>query len=108
LNNTYFNPNGIDYNEGDYAGAPAQFAKYGLPRNFFYGPGRVNLDLALAKKTNITERVDLEFRAEAFNVFNHTEFSNPNVNPYSGVYGQITNTIFDSARVVQLALRLGF
>ncbi len=106
--NYYFNPAGIDVNEGDYATAPAQFAKYGLPRNFFYGPGRVNLDLALAKKTNITEKVDLEFRAEAFNLFNHTEFSNPNVNPYSGVYGQITNTIFDSARVVQLALRLGF
>jgi hypothetical protein len=106
--NYYFNPAGIDVNEADYATAPAQFAKYGLPRNFFYGPGRVNLDLALAKKTDITERLNLEFRVEAFNLMNHAEFSNPDVNPNSPTYGQITSDILDSARVVQLALRLAF
>ena len=104
--NFYFNPAGFDNNEADYATAPANVALYGLPRNFFRGPGRTNLDLALAKTTPITERVAAEFRVEAFNIFNHTEFGNPTVNPNSGTFGQITST-FDP-RILQLALRLTF
>jgi hypothetical protein len=41
---------------------------YGLPRNFFRGPGRTNLHLALAKPKAITERVNTEFRVGAFNI----------------------------------------
>ncbi|MGB8523200.1 MAG: hypothetical protein WCD43_09550, partial [Candidatus Acidiferrales bacterium] len=104
--NFYFNPAGFDNNEADYATAPANVALYGLPRNFFRGPGRTNLDLALAKTTPITERVAAEFRVEAFNIFNHTEFGNPTVNPNSGTFGQITST-FDP-RILQLALRVTF
>jgi carboxypeptidase family protein len=104
--NFYFNPAGFDNNEADYATAPANVALYGLPRNFFRGPGRTNLDLALAKTTPITERVAAEFRVEAFNIFNHTEFLNPTVNPNSGTFGEITST-FDP-RIVQLALRVTF
>jgi len=104
--NFYFNPAGFDNNEADYAAAPPQFALYGLPRNFFRGPGRTNLDLALAKTTPITERVAAEFRVEAFNIFNHTEFENPTVNPNSGTFGQITST-FDP-RILQMALRITF
>ena len=102
----YDNPAGFDNNEADYAAAPPQFALYGLPRNFFRGPGRTNLDLALAKTTPITERVAAEFRVEAFNIFNHTEFENPTVNPNSGTFGQITST-FDP-RILQMALRITF
>lgn len=104
--NFYFNPAGFDHNEADYATAPARFALYGLPRNFFRGPGRTNLDLALAKTTAITERVSAEFRVEAFNIFNHTEFANPDTNPNSGTFGQFTST-FDP-RIIQLALRVTF
>jgi hypothetical protein len=88
---------------------------YGLPRNFFRGPGRTNLDLALAKTTAITERLGAEFRVEAFNVFNHTEFANPDLNINSGTFGQITTTDFGTGqnlvhteRILQLALRLSF
>ncbi len=88
---------------------------YGLPRNFFRGPGRTNLDLALAKNTPITEGVHLEFRVEAFNLFNHTEFANPDTNVNSGTFGQITTTDFGTGqnqlqtqRILQLALRLTF
>ncbi len=88
---------------------------YGLPRNFFRGPGRTNLDLALAKTTGITERVNVEFRVEAFNVFNHTEFANPDTNINSGTFGQMTTTTFGTGlsplhteRILQLALRLSF
>ena len=88
---------------------------YGLPRNFFRGPGRTNLDLALAKNTPITERVNTELRLEAFNVFNHAEFANPDTNVFSGTFGQITTTDFGTGqnqvqtqRILQLALRLTF
>jgi hypothetical protein len=104
--NFYFNPAGFDNNEADYAGAPANVALYGLPRNFFRGPGRTNLDLALAKTTAITERVSAELRLEAFNIFNHTEFSNPDTNPNSGTFGQILTTA--DPRILQLAMRITF
>jgi hypothetical protein len=43
-------------------------------RNSLNNPGRLNFDLALLKRFSITESTGLEFRAEAFNVFNHTQF----------------------------------
>ena len=80
-------------------------------RDFFRGPGRTNLDLALAKTTAITERVNVEFRVEAFNVFNHTEFANPDTNILDGTFGQITSTTIgtlQTQRILQLAARLTF
>jgi hypothetical protein len=59
---------------------PSQFvAPRGLTfgnagRNFLNNPRQVNFDMALAKRFKITERSELVFRAEAFNIFNHTEF----------------------------------
>ncbi len=41
------------------------------PRNLLRGPGRTNLDMTVSKTTAITERLKLEIRADAFNVFNH-------------------------------------
>ncbi len=46
-------------------------------RRFFSGPGINNFDMALLKDTRITESVSAQFRAEAFNVFNHAQFMNP-------------------------------
>jgi hypothetical protein len=64
-------------------------------RNFLNNPGRLNFDVALLKHFKITEGSTLEFRAEAFNVFNHTQFiiydpdrgnqANNTVNCYGGV-----------------------
>ena len=92
---------------------------YGLPRNFFRGPHRTNFDLALAKTTPIGEQVKTEFRVEAFNLLNHTEFDNPDTNIFSSTFGQITDTDVNAAegnsssrghseRVLQLALRVTF
>ncbi len=84
-------------------------ATYGtLGRNAFRGPGRVNLDLALEKRTNLTERVQLNFRAEFFNVLNHTEWQSPTstTSINSPLLGQITATY--DPRIGQLALRLVF
>jgi Carboxypeptidase regulatory-like domain/TonB dependent receptor-like, beta-barrel len=46
-------------------------------RRFFHGPGLNNFDMALSKSTKITESKSLEFRIEAFNLFNHAQFKNP-------------------------------
>jgi hypothetical protein len=43
-------------------------------RNRLRNPGRVNFDMALLKNFAVTERASFEFRAEAFNVFNHTQW----------------------------------
>lgn len=109
--NLYFNPASVEP-ISDTLGAGGG---YGLPRNFFRGPGRTNLDLALAKSTAITERFSTEFRVEAFNLLNHAEFANPDTNVFSGTFGQVTTTDFGSGqtqlqtqRILQLALRLTF
>jgi hypothetical protein len=48
-----------------------------LGRNAIYGPGYWNVDFSVTKLTRLTERVSLELRAEAFNVFNHPNFALP-------------------------------
>jgi hypothetical protein len=102
--------------------ADPSLATYGsLPRNFLRGTGYINLDMALSKTTAITERVKIEFRAEFFNIANHTNFLTPQViNNYQGtftsggsganinstLFGQVTSTY--DPRIIQLALRLSF
>jgi hypothetical protein len=86
---------------------------YGLPRNFFRGPHRTNLDLAVAKGTRITERLNSEFRVEAFNVLNHAEFANPDTGILDPTFGEITSTDIGkfgahTERELQIALRLTF
>ena len=46
-----------------------------MPRNFLTNPRRTNFDMALFKHFAITENMGFEFRAEAFNVFNHIEYA---------------------------------
>ncbi len=48
-----------------------------LGRNTFVGPGFWGVDFSLFKNFKITERVGLQFRTEAFNLFNHTNFAPP-------------------------------
>lgn len=84
-----------------------------LGRNAFTGPGFVNTDLSLVKNTKLTERLNLQFRTEAFDIFNHPNFGNPNLNPQSSSFGKITSTRFPvgdfgSARQLQISLKLQF
>jgi hypothetical protein len=46
-------------------------------RNSLWGPPFKNWDLALSKETAITERLKMQFRADAFNIVNHPNFTNP-------------------------------
>jgi hypothetical protein len=65
---------------GPLLGNPSQFvAPRGLTfgnagRNFLNNPSRLNFDMAVLKHFKIRESSELEFRAEAFNLFNHTQF----------------------------------
>jgi outer membrane receptor protein involved in Fe transport len=82
-------------------------------RNTIVGPGFLDTDFSLIKDTKITERVSSEFRAEAFDIFNHPNFGDPNLNFGSGTFGVITSTRFPtgdfgSSRQLQFALKLIF
>jgi outer membrane receptor protein involved in Fe transport len=47
------------------------------PRNGFFGPGYRNFDFSLNKETRLTERLNMQFRADFFNILNHPNFANP-------------------------------
>ncbi|MEG9437571.1 TonB-dependent receptor [Edaphobacter sp. HDX4] len=78
-------------------------------RRFFHGPGINNTDLALQRKFDFTESIYLQFRAEAFNVFNHTQFNGPSGNwnaSGEGGFGYVTSA--RDPRIMQVALKLYF
>ncbi|HSE96780.1 MAG TPA: carboxypeptidase regulatory-like domain-containing protein, partial [Blastocatellia bacterium] len=84
-------------------------------RNVLEGPGYVTFDLGLFKNTVISERVRLQFRAEAFNLFNRANFAIPdNLNVFvdenetvPGNFARITRTT-STARQLQFGLKLIF
>ena len=77
-------------------------------RNIIRGPNFFNTDAGLLKDTAITERVNVQFRAEFFNVFNNPNFRLPNSNASSAQFGRITAVVDDNQRILQLALKLSF
>jgi hypothetical protein len=96
---------------------PTSVAAYGnAPRNPIRGPGINDWDVTLYKDTTITERTKLELRFEAYNVFNHTQFSPAGINgdasnlfestPTTTAFGTISATY--PARRMQIAARLTF
>ncbi len=97
----YFNPNYFQ---------PEQLGTVGnAMRRFFSGPGINNFDMALLKDTRITEGLQAQFRAEAFNVFNHAQFMNPSGqvdNSGQGGFGYVTGA--RDPRIMQLALKFIF
>ncbi|MFL6254702.1 MAG: carboxypeptidase regulatory-like domain-containing protein [Pyrinomonadaceae bacterium] len=76
-------------------------------RNTFTGPGFWNFDFGLHKKFKITEGSSLQLQANAFNIFNHTNFGIPVGNINSPDFGKSTFTV-GTPRVMQLAIRFDF
>ena len=74
-------------------------------RRFFHGPGVNNFDTALVKDTKLSELFNLQFRAEWFNVFNHTQFGTPS-GILSGTFAQVTQAA--APRIGQVSLKLNF
>ena len=116
-------PSGTLTDLGPAFGNPAAFA---LPRGLTFGdagrnilnnPNRLNFDWALFKHFKIREQMGFEFRAEAFNVFNHTEWGN--IAGDSGSAGGDGNNTLGTdsflrassahnARIMQLGLKFSF
>ena len=97
---------------------PKAFVRHNLGfgnagRNILTGPGLQDVDLGLSKNTTIRERFSLQFRAEAFNLLNHPNFTQPQNNITATTYGQITATRstrgdLGSSRQLQLGMKLIF
>ena len=62
--------------------------------------------MSFIKRTEITERVALQFRAEFFNLFNHTQYAGINTSFGAAAFGQVTSA--RDPRISQMALRLLF
>jgi len=78
-------------------------------RRYFHGPGMQNFDMALLKNLRVTEAKSLQFRLEAFNVFNHAQFFGPQAvdgNIGSETFGQAVSSA--APRLVQVGVKLTF
>lgn len=100
------NNSGLFFNPSSFA-LPALGSLGSAPRTICCGPGIVNTDFSLQKVFPLTESKNAEFRTEAFNLFNHTQFLNPDGNFSDGSnFGRVTRA--RSPRQIQLALKLHF
>ena len=75
-------------------------------RNIMIGPGLENIDFGAIKTFAIRDRYKLQLRAEAFNLFNHANFNNPNANVSAGTFATITGA--GAPRVLQVAMKAMF
>lgn len=94
-------------------GNPAPLTLGNASRNIVKGPGRDNWNLSLYKTFKFTERAGLQFRADSFNVWNHTQFTgvdtslgDRNADPAKNGFGKV-NAIADP-RTFQLGAKIFF
>jgi hypothetical protein len=83
-----------------------------LRRNIYRGPHQQNWDFSLIKNFAITERQQLRFTADFFNIFNHPNFASFNTSSQTdlenpGAFGKITSTV-GTPRLIQFSLRYAF
>jgi hypothetical protein len=106
------NNNQVQFYKNPQAASAAFIPVTGLEvgtRDNLRGPHFSNLDLGVAKNFPLTERYRLQFRADAYNVFNHTNFGLPNSLLTSGSFGVISGLAGqEPSRVMQFALRFDF
>jgi hypothetical protein len=87
--------------------AIAPYGSFGnAGRNVLDGPGLATVDFSIVKNTRATERLNVQFRAEFFNLFNRTNFNLPDNFLGSPTFGQITSA--QDPRRLQLALKFLF
>jgi hypothetical protein len=84
---------------------PPPYGSFGtMPRNPFRDGGFRNVDASISKNFKITERLNAQFRAEVFNLFNHPDF----VNPYGGPGGSGTANDINPSRAGSAGTGLGY
>jgi hypothetical protein len=86
---------------------PAPGQRGDARRGTIFGPGFWNADLAFSRIISLAESRRVELRIEAFNLFNHVNWANPNVTVDNANAGRITNTSGDP-RIMQFALKYAF
>ena len=80
-------------NSGEFVNASAQATLGNIRRNALYGPHYANTDMSVTKSLYHHEKIDLKIGANAYNVFNHANFANPNSTLGLGSFGYITGTL---------------
>jgi hypothetical protein len=94
--------------------SPATGTWGNAPRNLLRAPGAWQIDAGVSKKLIATERFQLQFRTDIFNIFNHPQYGAPASDVTAKGFGTILSTLnigpvgTGTARQVQFALRLGF
>ncbi|HSC45817.1 MAG TPA: hypothetical protein VLC94_08300, partial [Candidatus Acidoferrum sp.] len=86
---------------------PAAFTYGDAGRNSVYGPGMQTMDIALQRAFRITERLNFQFRGEAFNALNKVNLGTPNRFVNTPQFGTITMAM-TPGREIQLSARLSF
>ncbi len=105
--NKTYGPGGYYFNTAAFAVAP-QYSFGNLGRNALRGPGFHNVDFGLYKNFPLwSEQTRLQFRAEAFNLLNNTNFNNPGSSYGTSSFGRITGTA-SLQRSLQFGLKLYF
>lgn len=94
------------FNTAAFAVAP-KYTYGDVHRNSLRGPGYTDADVSLFRNFNVMERLQVQFRSEFFNVFNHPNFANPDAGLEDSDYGQITS-IVGNPREIQFALKANF
>src|SRR5262249_2662100 len=85
---------------------PGQFRNGTAGRGVVRGPGFERWDLSLFKNIKMTERLNGQFRFEAFNAFNHTNYNTVQTSMTANNYGQVISA--RDPRIVQVAMKLNF
>lgn len=100
----YFNPNAFE---------PPLAGTYGnAQRNSLQGPGLVETDISVTKRFLLTESVNLQFRADLFNLLNHANFNTPNTVVFTSATAGpsptagLTTSTSTTSRQVQFGLKL--
>jgi outer membrane receptor protein involved in Fe transport len=95
------------YNVSAFADVPSdQFRPGNAPRASILGPGSQRWDLSLLKNIKVYEEQAFQFRVEAFNVWNHTNYNNVDTTMGDGTTGQVLGA--GEKRILQLGLKYNF
>ena len=103
-------PGQLYFDTSAFARVPNNVPRFGTAGfNLLRGPGFFRWDFGLFRRFVITERIDLQFRMESFNLTNTPVFNNPNTNINNSNFGTITSTRGSHVpRFFRFGLRLGF
>jgi hypothetical protein len=77
-------------------------------RNYFTGPGAWNVDMAVLKRTNFTEKANFELRFEFFNIFNHANYGFPTAVLTSATFGRIRDAVVNESRKIRIGAKINF